>query len=379
MLELVALAGLGVGGVAWLFRKRQQRQPSVALSTEKRLPPLNLPPRTETSRNHATPSDHPYDMDSGHFEDSDRPVRRVIFEANRPEGEWVNWKIGSGWFEVAGVRHRARDVRHFLSQAERAQGQGQPFGVLLEPEPGNLHDANAIQVYGWTRNADDLEMRIFLGYVPRDVAAEVARLPIEMPRAAELKRAAIGDRFVVVTVAGLIPSVKQRRDLGLEEAPPKAPSSLQLAEVDIAALERLMERLETTKPLTAAAADRLSKRSLGAKWEAAAEGDGIVSGEDSAYEFLSLPDAEREAFMRAADNDLGKQVQIVDDAFDAWFERGYSVAPYYPHRIAIILSKGKRKDLEKRFLASWCRHFPIGNGAKYETLAKRARKLGVNV
>ena len=54
-------------------------------------------------------------------------------------------------------------------------------------------------------------------------------------------------------------------------------------------------------------------------------------------------------------------------------------APYYPWRIAVILSKRKMKDRERDFLTGWCRHFALGIGRRYGALVKRAEKLGVEV
>ena len=80
--------------------------------------------------------------------------------------------------------------------------------------------------------------------------------------------------------------------------------------------------------------------------------------------------------LTSTDNDLDWQCDVVTTAFKHYQKTGEVLAPYYPMRIAIILRKMKEKDREQQFLAAWCRHFPRGNGVKYEKLVERAIKLG---
>ncbi|GGO89939.1 hypothetical protein [Stakelama pacifica] len=92
---------------------------------------------------------------------------------------------------------------------------------------------------------------------------------------------------------------------------------------------------------------------------------------------LNQPEDAFRAELKSIDNDLGRQIGIVNDALDQWFTKGEAPPPYYAWRIAVILSKAKRKDEEGRFLAAWCKHFGATRGNRYEALADRARKLGV--
>jgi len=92
---------------------------------------------------------------------------------------------------------------------------------------------------------------------------------------------------------------------------------------------------------------------------------------------LNQPEDAFRAELRSIDNDLGQQINIVNESLDNWFGRGETPAPYYAWRIAIILGKTKRKDEERAFLAAWCKHFGRIVGGRYEKLAERARKLGV--
>lgn len=82
------------------------------------------------------------------------------------------------------------------------------------------------------------------------------------------------------------------------------------------------------------------------------------------------------AELKATDNDLGRQISIVNEALDGWFDQGEIPAPYYAWRVAVILGKAKRKAEEAAFLAAWCKHFGTTKGNRYEMIAARAVKLG---
>ncbi|GEC56672.1 hypothetical protein ABIF38_008848 [Bradyrhizobium japonicum] len=106
----------------------------------------------------------------------------------------------------------------------------------------------------------------------------------------------------------------------------------------------------------------------------------LASGEScnqasSGPAFLSLSEGEFGHHLKAIDNNLGEQTAIVADAFSKYLKMGEVPAPYYPWRIAIILRREKRFDLEKLFLAAWCGHFSDGNGVRCAQLADRLRKL----
>ncbi len=106
---------------------------------------------------------------------------------------------------------------------------------------------------------------------------------------------------------------------------------------------------------------------------------GVASG---GPDFINQPENQFSQYLKNTANDLDVQVKIVDEAFAHYVVTGEAPAPYYPMRIAIILSKAKRKDKEREFLAAWCRHFSaIGQraGARYGALVSRAEKLGVTI
>jgi len=80
--------------------------------------------------------------------------------------------------------------------------------------------------------------------------------------------------------------------------------------------------------------------------------------------------------LKSADQDLQWQCETVAASFRKYRSSGEVPAPHYPMRIAILLSKAKDFDRERKFLSAWCKHFPVGNGTKYAALVKRAEKAG---
>ncbi|MCK1615009.1 MULTISPECIES: hypothetical protein [unclassified Bradyrhizobium] len=146
------------------------------------------------------------------------------------------------------------------------------------------------------------------------------------------------------------------------------------SEVDYDALLVLIECMEQTPPLSRQEIAELSanqravvERMLiaGVTWNQASSGPA----------FLSLDEGEFRNHLKGIDNDLGEQTAIVAESFARYLKMGEVPAPYYPWRIAIILRREKRPELEKRFLAAWCQHFPDGYGARYGQLVDRFRKL----
>ncbi|WP_147438929.1 hypothetical protein [Roseovarius spongiae] len=295
------------------------------------------------------------------------------FGDNAPAGDWVQWTIGSGWFDVQGLFNRKEGVREFLRLAAQADLLGEPFGALLNPVHDNKHDKNAMQVIGILGPHEAPTSRVFLGYVPADVAAEVASFPEGMPIAVELKKSRIGEVDVILNCAGLWPPAKQRQEMGLETAPSKP-----VTRVDENALEQLdalIERMNVMPALTAKqAAARQKKNRI----------DFIKDDEATIQRKLAELEADRSPSVledpggfKQYDNDLAKQVEIVSEGLDGWRRSGMTPAPYYSYRIAVILSKQKDVEREKAFLAAWCRHFSeVGVGQRYAVLVERARKKG---
>ena len=82
------------------------------------------------------------------------------------------------------------------------------------------------------------------------------------------------------------------------------------------------------------------------------------------------------AEIRDTDSDLNVQIARFNFGLDRWFEYGECHPPYFPWRIAIILSKRRELAREKCFLASYCRHFGDRKGNRDEMIVARAKKKG---
>jgi hypothetical protein len=276
--------------------------------------------------------------------------RRIKFFGTRPDGEWVNWNIGSGWFDVAGTFHRLETVKAFVRSAVAAQEKNAPHGVFLKANPDNETDANAnaIQVYGWTRDPGNMTL---LGFVPKDIAAEAAAFMKSVPIAAELKKVAISEKGCFITIAGLWPPVKVRR--ALEGDSQKEPARFILYDHEIVQVTALIDKMNAAKPMTMKDGMRLASSKAG-----------LASREES--EISRPPDGD----------DASVMATYMSKLLDQWLDFGRPVPPAQPKRIAIILRKARRPDIERQFLAAWCRHFPDGRGAIYAELVERAQKCG---
>ena len=108
-------------------------------------------------------------------------------------------------------------------------------------------------------------------------------------------------------------------------------------------------------------------------------GEGVTYGQATgAPSYFNQDHASFRSFIREVDHDLEWQCSTVSDAFRRYYEVGDIPAPHYPMRIAILLRKEKESELERLFLATWCRRFQngVGVGVTYSKLIERARKVG---
>ena len=145
---------------------------------------------------------------------------------------------------------------------------------------------------------------------------------------------------------------------------------------DLVALEALIQRLLETKVFPAAEAAALNESRMRGIVEKMVA-DGLTYGAASGgLSFLQEADALDQ--IRSFNDDLGRQVQIIQQMLDSWFEWGETVYPYYPLRVAIILRKAKAFEDERRFLAAFGKHFRGKGASPYEKLTTRAEKLGLN-
>lgn len=92
---------------------------------------------------------------------------------------------------------------------------------------------------------------------------------------------------------------------------------------------------------------------------------------------LQQPESEFRREIADASNDLSKLIKLVHVFLDDWFEKGEYPPPYYATRIAILLRKAKRKDLEISFLKSYCKHFRSKTkSVASRRLTERAEQIG---
>lgn len=82
--------------------------------------------------------------------------------------------------QVSGTSRRKKEVEEFIFGKKRQ--------VRLEREPDNPHDHNAIQVYGSWMTPDGEREEEFLGYIEKDIAADIAKSAPNYPIEAVIDR-----------------------------------------------------------------------------------------------------------------------------------------------------------------------------------------------
>ncbi|MCR9282635.1 MAG: hypothetical protein NXH99_13150 [Rhodobacteraceae bacterium] len=251
--------------------------------------------------------------------------------------------------------------------------------LTLAPEPTNKHDRNAIKIFGewkgWFRRK-----REFLGYIPAETAAALAQAGVVKHVRPRLLKTYLGsDGFVEIEFQIIGPKEMYESVFPKKQPPAENLTAEETVARDNVAVERLrslVEFLAATPKMTSDQIEKLSKkhlREITSRMLETGESHGEASGGPT---FLNEPEDQFRNHLNSIDNDLAAQVEIVDDSCRKYFETGEVPAPYYAWRIAIILGKSKKANLEREFLAAWCKHFSDGVGARYEALVKRAIKKG---
>ena len=277
---------------------------------------------------------------------------------------------------VMGVAFEGRKA----SAAAFCKATGQ--SLMLLPDPTNKHDRNAIKIFGewkgWFRRK-----REFLGYAPAETAAALAQAGVvDHVRPRLLKTYLGSDGFVEIEFQIIGPKEMYESVFPKKSSQSGAVSKSDKEQTNTDAIERVkavIEMMETTPVMDPKKAEVLWKTHLhkaSARMLETGETYGQAAG---GLTFLNGPQEVVRDHLKSIDNDLGAQVGIVADTFQDYLKTGEVPPPHYPWRIAVILSKAKMKDLEREFLAAWCKHFPKGNGGRYEDLVSRARKLGAEV
>ncbi|KAB2679640.1 hypothetical protein F9K85_01595 [Brucella tritici] len=272
---------------------------------------------------------------------------------------------------VMGVTMRKADAAAFC------KGSGKQ--VAFERESNNRHDPNAIRIVGSWKGWFSRKEKM-LGYVPAEDAAKLVRLGLADSVRPRLMKTYLGaDGFVEIEIQILGP--KDLYPSFNPPPPPKVVSPAKSSADDAAALARLDTLTMFLKSEAIVAPQQLDKlrKAQSRKTVSRMMETGDTYGQASgAPVFLNQHEGDFRVHLQSIDNDLSAQIDIVDKACRSFFETGEVPAPYYPWRIAVILSKRKMKDREREFLAGWCRHFSFGIGGRYGDLVRRAEKLGVS-
>ena len=122
-------------------------------------------------------------------------------------------------------------------------------------------------------------------------------------------------------------------------------------------VDLLTQRLNETEPLSKAERKRLYAAFSRQVFSRMTD-EGISWGEASGFGSLYVSDYEDfRGKIKRTDQNLDWQCDTVGRFLSHHLETGDVVPPYFPRRIAILLSKAKEKERERAFLEAWCRHF----------------------
>lgn len=143
---------------------------------------------------------------------------------------------------------------------------------------------------------------------------------------------------------------------------------------DLQRLAELIDRLDSTPVQGREESIRKNKEFGRIVFDRMVQDGGTFGEAAGTMPWLNGSDAPQR--LRALNDDLGAQITMFDQVLDGWFKHGEPVAPWYPYRIAVILRKMKRADLEEAFLRSYGRHF-ISHyyGARSRDLIGRIEKV----
>lgn len=303
----------------------------------------------------------------------------------------VIWRTDSFPMEVAGESHYQAALAGICGGHNR-HGQELLCRAALTPEPANPHDSNAHKVM--------IEGRL-VGYVPREHAARFAAAAAAVGRAGAViavdavvrggwrtnqhDEGHFGVRLNApargtILFEGHAPATKPAaaRQAGVVRQPTAA---VEASDDELLALDALIRRLQSTPVLGSDEAERRRRvfySRVSSRMISEAVSSGVASG---APDHLTKGEAHFRAEMARMDNLLGEQIRIFQQGLDQWFEHGEKFAPYYPFRIAVILRKAKRGDLERAFLAAYVEHFAElrTGGSRYAQILDRAEKMGIGI
>ena len=141
---------------------------------------------------------------------------KIRVQDEYPEGHVTLYR----WFDVAGVHFRRDDILKFA-------GWKAQF-VSMCPDPSNAHDKNAIMVLGhgtagWLFRS---EKRAHIGYLPRELSAELAEKNLVGVAAIHLNQIDVGGEYTHVKVSLSIPAEPKPPKPAKKQKPGKTKGTL---------------------------------------------------------------------------------------------------------------------------------------------------------
>jgi hypothetical protein len=95
-----------------------------------------------------------------------KPFKKTKGGGEMPRGDWSRV---SELLTVQGVQYRKAEALGWAKLVFAAERYEKPFGLIIEPEPSNERDPNALKIVGWCSSKS-----IHLGYVDRVEAAKMS-------------------------------------------------------------------------------------------------------------------------------------------------------------------------------------------------------------
>ena len=122
---------------------------------------------------------------------------KLKFDDKYPEGH----KTLARWIDIAGLHLRERQAAVVQFASFKKQR------VSMKPEPNNRHDCNALAVYG--HGVAGLifksKKKVFLGYVPADLAKQIADNNLQSVAQIHLNQIDINNPYFHVKVSISVP------------------------------------------------------------------------------------------------------------------------------------------------------------------------------
>jgi hypothetical protein len=311
-----------------------------------------------------------------------QPVRR---SPSSDQALRVEWRQGSFPLRAVGESHYQAALARICGGHSR-HGHELDCRALIIPEPTNAYDPNARKV---------VINGALVGYIPRDQAERLRDQTqvVERPNATLEVAAQITGGWRTNQhdegSFGVKLGIPVRGDINFAgivrpapaPKPPRAPTAkIVLTSEEVQGVEILIERLNSTPLVTpeeAAGRYRKFANSGATRMNSTGVSHGVAS---EAPDHLTQGEEHFRSEMARMNDLVLEQVRIFQHGLDQWFDHGQTFAPYYPYRIAVLLRKAGRRDLEESFLRAYVRHFGTWTtgGSRYAQILERASKMGIS-